>query len=139
MEKKIELTDDLVIPVMVKFNIERHEAETRLQLLYKTGIIINGSPDDKETQQMIDDFLKLPSEEAAGKIVYEQVLNQCLENKEFISSYSKLRNKSFAQTLREIETGTETKATLKEFKKFSNFVRETVFLRLQPPYINLIA
>lgn len=49
-QEQIELTDEIVIPVILKHNISREEAEMRLQLLFESGIMQGGNPGDPETQ-----------------------------------------------------------------------------------------
>lgn len=134
MEKK-KLTDAVVVPVMTKHNITREEAEKRLRLLFESGILPTGSPDDPETQEMIDDFLSLSSEEGAAKVLFEKTLNECLGNENLIKEYDRLRPKAhMAYTLKQIEGGKmnkrEEREAGKQFKMFGDFVREFIFSRL---------
>lgn len=130
--------DSLLMPVMAKHNITKEEADLRMQLLSKTGIMEQFNPDDPECQQMVDDFLSLTPEEGAAKIIYEQILYRCLEDKKFVSNYSRLNNKSFAAILKQMQAGIDTKELRKEYKKFADFVRSVVFDRFEKPYLNLI-
>ena len=77
MEKQIKLTDQVVIPVMVKHNISREEAELRLQLLYKSSILETGHPDDPETQRLIDGFLAQSSDVLAETVLFEKCFSSC--------------------------------------------------------------
>lgn len=133
--KDIKLTDEVVIPVMQKFNVSREEAEKRCRLLLETGIMEHGSPDDLETRLMMDDFLALDSEEGAAKVLFEKTLNECLANEDFIKNYDRLKPKAhMAFTLKQIEGNKmnvkEQREAEKQFKMFSEFVRNYVFERV---------
>lgn len=128
--EKIKFPDKLVVPVMVKHNITREEAESRLHLLMKSGILPNGHADDPETQEMIDNFLSLDSEECAAKVLFEKTLNECLENKEFVKQYDRLRKRNMTNVINEMNSGDLDKKGERELRKFADFVRDYVFNRL---------
>lgn len=82
---------------------------------------------------MIDDFLALDSEEGAAKVLFEKILNECLENKDFVKQYDRLNHKNMTNILKEMKEGNADKKAMREFRKFSEFVREYVFERLLTP------
>lgn len=122
-----QLTDDVVLPLMKVHNIEREEAEARLQLLFKSGILSTGHPDEPETQRMIDDFLALPSEQALIKVELEMTINQCLSSPEFLRQYDRLTFTNFSKALKLAQKGRPPKNFEAQFAKFSTHVQETVF------------
>lgn len=130
MNKEIKFTDEIVIPVMLKHGIAREEAEKRLQLLSETGILQTGDPGELETQQMIDDFLSLNSEEGAKKILFDKTLTQCLEDSKFVKEYDRISNRNMSKIITLIRQGNPASNTQKELRKFSDFVNKTVFARL---------
>lgn len=137
MEKKeIKYTDELVIPVMERFRIPRDEAERRLHLLGESNIMQSGHPDDPETQRLIDGFLAQDSETTAQLVLFDITLTSCIENAEFVKNYDRLHPKAhMAYALKQIEGGkmnkTEEREANRQFKKFSEFVREFVFSRVE--------
>lgn len=131
MKKEIELTDAVVLPVMEKHNIPREEAEARLQLLFKSSILDAGDPGNPETQQMIDNFLAQDSGAMAQTVLFDRCFSECLENKEFVKNYDRLSKRNLGGMLREMESGKTPANWEKEFKKFGNFVRKTVFARME--------
>lgn len=128
MEKKI--SDKVIVPVMLKYNISREEAEARVHLLYESGILPNNDYNDPGTQQMVDDFLATDSQESAGKVLLEKTIIQCWENKEFVRAYERLTKRNLSQAIADAESGVREDIGEKEFKKFAKFVKDSVFDRL---------
>jgi hypothetical protein len=126
---KIKLTDEVVLPVMAKHNIDREEAEKRLQLLYQSNILQTGDPEDLETQQLIEGFLAQDSKVLAETVLFEKEFTSCIENKEFVKNYDRLSGRNLSKVLRLLNEGQEPSNAKKEFKKFEKFVRETVLER----------
>lgn len=129
MINEIKLTDQVVVPVMIKHGITREEAELRLQLLYKSSILETGHPDDPETQRLIDGFLAQHSDVLAETVLFEKCFSSCLENKEFVKNYDRLSGRNLTAVLRKLEDGIEPSNAKKEFEKFEAFVRSTVLAR----------
>lgn len=127
---EIKLTDEIVLPVMVKHNIDRGEAEKRLQLLYQSNILQTGHPEDLETKYLIDGFLAQNSEVLAETVLFEKTVSSYLENKEFVKNYDRLSGRNLSKVLRLLNEGVEPSNAKKEFEKFTSFVRKTVFARL---------
>jgi hypothetical protein len=134
---KIKLTDEVVVPVMEKHKVSREEAEKRIQLLYQSGILINGTADDYETQRLIDGFLAQDSEELAETVAFEICFTKCLEDENLIKEYDRLRPKAhLAYSLKQIEGNKmnvkEQREVKKQLEMFEKFVREYIFSRLEP-------
>lgn len=127
---EIKLTDEVVLPVMAKHNIDREEAEKRLQLLYKSSILETGHPAELETQKLIDGFLAQDSEVLAETVLFEKCFSSCLEKKEFVKEYDRISGRNLSKVLRLLEEGQEPSNAKKEFTKFGDFVRKTVFARM---------
>lgn len=79
---------------------------------------------------MIDDFLEKDSEDSALLVLFHKTLTECVGNKDFVKQYDRLSHRDFGQCLRDIEAGKPPSNADKQFKKFGDFVRETVFSRL---------
>lgn len=129
--KNIELTDGVVIPVMEKHKVSRYEAERRLTLLFESGILRYGSPDDPESQRIIDNFLAQDSETLKGAVQYERILNECLENKELVRQYDRLTMSNLTKALRRANAGLPPPNFKRQIEGFERFLEETVFKRME--------
>lgn len=129
----IKIPTNLLLPVMAKHKVSEEEAEKRIRLLLESSIMLSGSPNDPETQRIMDDFLSMNSEEAAARVLFEKTFTECSENKEFVTSYDRLTGRQFGEVLRQMKAGHEPKNAMKEMTKFGEFVRKTVFERLVVP------
>jgi len=120
----------LIQPVMNIFNVSKEEAEKRLQNLSESGIMQNGHPDDLETQQMIDDFLEKDSNESLLLVLFDKTLTKCMEDKLFVKEYDRIAKANFTKCLREMKEGNPPNNAMKQIRKFSDFVRNTVYSKL---------
>ena len=130
MKEEIKIPDEVVMPVMNKYSIDREEAEKRLNLLYKSNVLHAGEWNDPGQQELITNFLSTNSEELEELVAFDICLNTCIENKEFVSQYDRLRGRSLGHILSQVEKGMPPKNTEREIRRFGEFVREFVFERL---------
>lgn len=128
--KKIKLTDEVVLPLMLMHDIPREEAEKRLYLLGESSILKTGHPGDPETQRLIDSFLAVGSEEMSASVLFDKTLSECIENKDFVKEYDRLRGKNFTEIIRQSGAGHPPKNAEKEFNQFAKFVKNYVFQRM---------
>lgn len=90
----------LVEQTAQRFNISKEEAVKRLKLLYESGILELGSPEDPAQQRRIDSFLAMDSEKAEASIAYERVFKQCLGSKELVRQFDRLNYSNLGKALR---------------------------------------
>lgn len=121
---------EIIQPVMDQFKVSKEEATQRLQNLSESGIMQNGHPDDIETQKMIDDFLEKDSNESALLVLFDKTLTKCMEDKSFVKEYDRIAKANFTKCLREMNENNPPKNTMKQLRKFSDFVRNTVYAKL---------
>lgn len=126
MATEIPLTDEVILPVMERFDIDRKEAEHRLQLLFKSGIMDDPNKDGELFQTRVDTFLEKPSKESEKAIIAQVAVSKCLDDKKFVREYDRQNNANFAKMIRLKMEGEICIGWDREFKKFEEFVIKTV-------------
>ena len=99
-------------------------------LLYKSNVLHGGEWNDPEQMKLVENFLASSSEELEELVAFDICLNTCIENKEFVTQYDRLRGRSLGYILSQVEKGTPPKNTEKEIRIFGEFVRDTVLERI---------
>lgn len=130
MEKKVELTDEVVLPLMNRYKIPREEAEKRLHLLYEAGILNGRSPDDTMTQRHIDNFLSHDSDTLKDLVAFEKIFTKCLSNAALVRQYDRLTFNNLAKSLRKANAGLPPANFERQLAGFEKFVRETIIARM---------
>lgn len=129
--KSIELTDEVVLPVMQKHGVSREEAEKRLQLLYKSSILEHGHPEDPSTQRLIDSFLSQDSETLENTVSYEQFFSECLNNADLVREYDRLNFSSLGKSIRKANAGLPPTNFKRQLEAFERFLHKTIIPRLE--------
>ena len=124
--EEIVLTDGIVIPVMEKHNVSREEAEKRLRLLFQSGILSLGGPDDIAQMKRIDDFLENDSETLQGMVNHERFLTTCLDNVALVRQYDRLHFTNLTKALRKANAGLPPSNFKRQIAAFDKFITETI-------------
>lgn len=130
MEKKVELTEEVVIPLMNRYKIPREEAEKRLYLLLESDMLKHGSPDETYYQRRIDEFLAHDSETLQDLVAFERIFTKCLSNAALVRQYDRLTFNNLAKSLRKANAGLPPANFERQLAGFEKFVRETIIARM---------
>jgi hypothetical protein len=126
METEVPLTDEVLCPVMEKYDVDRAEAVKRLQLLFKSGIMDDPNKDGELFQTRVDAFLEKPSKESEKAILAQVVVSKCLDDKKFVREYDRKNKTNFAKMIRLKIDGEICIGWDRGFKKFEEYVIKTV-------------
>jgi len=130
MKKKVELTDEVIIPLMTRYKISREEAEKRLQLLYQSGLLEDGDYESKHYQMRVDSFLAQDSETLQDLVAFEKIFTQCLSNAALVRQYDRLTFNNLTKSLRKANAGLPPANFERQLAGFEKFVRETIIARM---------
>lgn len=126
----VQFNDAVLLPLMEKHNVDRTEAVKRLELLYRSGILNSGHPEDPATQMRIDSFLEMDSEMAAKAVAYHDIMQQCMANGKLVMAYDRLNKSNFGKDMADANAGTPPKDFEAQMDAFAKFVEETIISRM---------
>lgn len=126
MATEIQLTDDVVLPVMEKYEIDKEEAEKRLQLLFKSGIMDDPQPSNNLWQKRVDTFLHQKSIDLEKAVIAQVAVSKCIDDKKFVREYDRLNDTNFAKMIRLVKEGEIVIGWDTAFKKFEEFVIKNI-------------